>query len=341
MKNFFPLFSPDPGAGGGGAGGAPAGGAPAGTGVLPAGGAPAGGAPAGGQPAAGGAPAGGAPSPYYSDLIGKDGTLNHASFERLPENLKPLTASLANIKTADELFAKISHLNTLAGRKALGPLAADAKPEDIAAQQTILRAVNGTPEKPEGYAFARPENLPEAAWDPTYAKTAQELLHKHNASPALAKDLLALQTNMVMANIQAQQKYEQDFYAGQDREFREALTKDGLDYDKTNAFIERVATQFGLEKDAVILKNAGVRLMLNKVGVALGEAKFVGGNPADGGNKSDRATAEDIIHNKANPDYAAYWDSNHAKNGEVKKRVEALLQSAAKADQAAQGGGRR
>lgn len=322
MKTFFPRMAAaaDPVAAG------------SGTGATGAGAAVAAGASAGG---------GAQPAPYYADLIGKDGSLNHASFERLPENLKSLAPSLANVKTVDDLFAKVANLNGLAGRKALAPLPADAKPEDVAAQQAVLRAVIGVPEKPEGYGFTRPNEVPEAAWDPEFAKAAQEILHKHNGSPALAKELLGLQTKMVQANIAAQQEYETNFFKQQDQDFRAALTRDGLDYDKTMAFIERTAATFGLAKDDVLLKNATVRLMLNKVGKAIGEDKFVGGEGSGANTKSDRATAEDIIHNKQNPDYAIYWDANHPKNREVVKRVNALLEAAAIAERAAAGAAKR
>jgi len=347
MKNlFFPLFSPDAGAAGGG------GGAPAGAGAVAAGAPPAGaagGAPAGG---AGGAPAGGAPgggaapAPYYADLIGKDGALNHSAFERLPDNLKPLAPSLANVKTVDDLFAKLSNLNTAVGKKALAPLPANATQEDRDAQAAILRAVNGVPEKPEGYAFKRPDALPEAAWDDKYAGEIQGILHKHNASPALAAELLAAQTKQVGGNIQAQLQYEKDFYAQQDQEFRASLQKDGLDYDKTMNLITRAAAQFGMPADAPMLKNAGVRSMMLKVAQAIGEAKFIGGEGGAQGTKSDRATAEAIMHDKSNPDYLAYWanvngNPDHPKAGEVRKRVNDLLSAAAIAEKQAQAGGKR
>lgn len=339
MKNlFFPRMSPDPAAGGGGA--------PAGAGAVPAGAPPAGaagGAPAGG---AGGGAGGGVPSPYYADLIGKDGALNHSSFERLPDNLKPLAPSLANIKTVDDLFAKMANLNTAVGRKALAPLGANATQEDRDAQAAVLRAVNGVPEKPEGYGFKRPEALPEQAWDDKFAGRIQGVLHKHHASPALAQELLAAQTEQVTANIQAQLQYEKDFYAQQDQEFRTAIGKDGLDYDKTMNLITRAAGQFGLPAESPMLKNAGVRMMMLNVAKAIGEAKFVGGDGGAGGMKSDRATAEDIMHNKQNPEYLAYWanvngNPDHPKAGEVRKRVNDLLAAAAVAEKQAQAGGKR
>lgn len=276
--------------------------------------------------------------PYFADLFGKDGTINRDSFTRLPENLRTLAdGELKNITTADQLFQKLHGLSGVAGRKALAPLPADAKPEDIAAQQQIIRAVLGVPEKADGYAFTKPEDLPEGAWNQAHATAAQELLHKHNASPALAKDLLALQTAMVKGELEANAKYESDWYKGQDDAFRTALQKDNSDYDRTMAVINGVATKYGIPLEDPILKNAQVRMLLKGVAAATGEAPFVGGQPGAGGTKSDQALAEDIVHNKQNPDYAIYWDPNHAKHGEVKKRVEGMFEAAARAQQAAAG----
>ena len=279
-----------------------------------------------------------APAPYYSDFFGKDGAINHSAFERMPEPLRGLTPTLQNIKTADDFMGKFAHLNTLAGRKGLAPLPADAKPEDVAAQQAILRAVNGVPEKPEGYGFQRPEDLPETAWDAENAKAAAAIMHKHNISPAAAKELVELQTSLVKGNLAAQQKYEQDFFAQQENDFRAALQKDGQDYDKTMVLVGQVAQRFGMPADAPMLKNAQVRLMLAQVGKAIGESAVVTGQGTGGDTRSDRAQADDITHNKSNPDYAAYWDANHPKNAEVKARVVALYEKAHTSENASRTG---
>jgi hypothetical protein len=316
----------DPLAGGSGGGAAAA--------VVAAGGAA---SPAAGASAAAAA----APAPYYADLIGKDGTLNHGSFERLPENLKSLAPTLANIKTTDDLFTKLASLNSLAGRKGLAPLAADAKPEDVAAHQSVLRAVLGVPEKPEGYAFQRPADLPAEAWDDAAAKSFAELLHKNNASPKLAQEMIAFEAARVKGNLAAQEKYTADYFAAQDLEFRDALAKNGQDYDKTMSLVQQVAKEFGMAPENPILKNAQARLFMQKVGLAMGESKFVGGESSGGSLKSDRATAESICHDKTNPEYAIYWDANHPKNGEIKAKVEALFAAAARVEQQVAAGVRR
>jgi hypothetical protein len=325
MRNFFPLMDAVP-AGGPAGGGAATGATAAGAAVATA-----------------GAGAAATPPPaWHASFFKADGGIDHSAIERLPEAYKDLAPTLATLKTGEDLLGKIKNLNALAGRKGLAPLPANATPEDIAAQQTVLRAVLGVPEKAEGYAFAKPADLPDAAWDPAFAKEAQEILFKHNGAPGLAKDLLALQTKFVQGNISAQQQYEQEFYTAQDNEFREGLKKTGDDYDKVMNLVNLQAKAVGVPADSPLLKNATFRNVLLQFSKATSEASFKGGpGPGGDGTKSDRALAEAIVHDKTNPDYEAYHNGQHAKNAEVKKRVLALFESAVKQEQQAAAGGRR
>jgi hypothetical protein len=167
-------------------------------------------------------------------------------------------------------------------------------------------------------------------------------MHKHNAPPALAKELLALQVAATKENIAAQVQYEQDFYTQQDQEFRAALTKSGEDYDKVMGVVNQTAQRFGMAADSPMMKNAQVRLMLQSVAKAIGEPATVTGGAAAASTLSERAQAEAIIHDKTNPEYAAYWDGQHAKNKEVKAKVMALQEAAVMKERAAaQAGGQR
>lgn len=320
-----PLYDAAPAAGGGAAPVPPAGGAAP---VPPAGGA----APV--------PPAGAAPAPWHGDFF-KDGKINRESYARLPENLRSLAdGELKNIETPDQLMEKVKNLSALAGRKALAPLGANATTEERQAQDQILHTVMGAPEKPEGYGLKRPDALPDTAWDENYAKTISGVLHKHHASPALAAELVAAQTAQVQLNLQQQVEYEKQYFKGQDDTFRGELGKQGLDYDKTLAVITQAAAKFGMGADEPMLKNAGVRLMMLKVAQTIGEAKFVGGESPAAGLKSDEAQADDIVHNKDNPDYKAYWagvggNPEHPKAAEVREKVNALYAAAAKARKAA------
>lgn len=329
-----PLREADPLAGGPGSGTGTA----AAAGAVAAGGSPA--DAAGAQPGSGAAAQ---PGPWHSGFVKADGTLDHAALTRLPDSLKGLAPSLASIKTADDLMAKLANLNALAGRKGLAPLPADAKPEDIAAQQAVIRSVLGVPEKPDGYGLTRPAELPEGMWDEASAKALTELLHKHNGSPALAKELVAFEAKRVQANIQAQQEYEQNFYKEQDDTFRTALKATGDDYDKVMNVVTLTAKQMGVAEDSPLLKNASFRLAMQAVAKAIGEPKTVTGTGTDSGTKSARVLADAIVHDKTNPEYAAYWDGQHPKNAEVKAKVLALREQQAREELAAAQaqGGRR
>lgn len=330
LRSF--LFAPGDAPAGGGGGAPP---------PVPPGGAPPPVPPAGGTPP----PPGGAPpvTPWSTDFF-KDGKINRDAYGRMPEGLRTLAdGELKNIETPDQLMEKVKNLSALAGRKALAPLGANATAEERQAQDVILHQVMGAPEKPEGYAFKRPDNLPEAAWDDGYAKTIQGVLHKHHASPALAAELVAAQTAQVQLNLQAQVQYEQQYFKEQDDTFRGELGKQGLDYDKTLAMVTRAAATYGMPADAPMLKNAGVRMMMLKVAQSIGEAKFVGGEGSAANLKSDRAQAEDIVSNKDNPEYKIYWAGMHgnpenARSGEVREKVNKLYEAAAIAERKAAGG---
>lgn len=326
LRSF--LFAPDPGAAA-----APAAGAAAAPGAAAALGAA---APA---PGAAAAPV----TPWSTDYF-KDGKINRDAYGRMPEGLRTLAdGELKNIETPDQLMEKVKNLSALAGRKALAPLGANATPEERQAQDAILHTVMGAPEKPEGYGFKRPDNLPEAAWDDGYAKTIQGVLYKHHASPALAAELVAAQTAQVQLNLQAQQQYETQYFKGEDDAFRAELGKQGLDYDKTLAMVTRAAGNFGMAADAPMLRNSGVRMLMLKVAQSIGEAKFVGGESGAANLKSAGAEAQDITSNKDNPEYKIYWAGMHgnpenARAGEVREKVAKLWEAHAIAERKAAGG---
>jgi hypothetical protein len=268
------------------------------------------------------------PVAWHSEFFKADGEINRDVFGKLPEQFRTLgEGELKNVKNAEGLLSKIDGLSKLAGRKALAPLPANASAEDVAAHNAVLRAVNGAPEKADGYGFKRPDNLPEEAWSDDYAKSVMELLHKYHAPPALAKALFDNQTKLTTENITAQAKYRDEFFAGQENAFRESLKKSGDDYDKAMNSVTLTAQKFGMDPNDVVLKNAGVRSMLLAVAKATGEPEFKAGTGAEPNTKSDEVLAKAIMHDKTNPDHEAYWNGQHPKNREVKQRVENLLKS--------------
>ena len=109
------ILREEAGAGGGGGGGAPGVGASGGTatGQQVGNGQENG---TGGGVGTGAGAGSAAATPWYSDWLKSDGTVNPASYERMPDHLKHLAPSLANAKNVDDVMTKMAHLNTLAGR---------------------------------------------------------------------------------------------------------------------------------------------------------------------------------------------------------------------------------
>lgn len=145
------------------------------------------------------APAGTAPA-WFGEIFTEDGKVNGAAFDKLPDNLKQFRTTFEQYKTPEALFHALGHTKQLVGQKALTKLEANAPQEARDAQAKVLREVLGVPEKPEGYGITKPEKLPEGVeWNDAEMAKYTGLLHKHNASPELVKELVALHLEQVGA----------------------------------------------------------------------------------------------------------------------------------------------
>lgn len=301
---------------------------------------PGSGAPAVGAPAVVTPPA--PPAPWHTEWMKPDGTLNPSVYDRLPDDIKHLanTTSLKNSKTVEDVFRKIASLETLAGKKGLGPLPDNAPAEAKAERDLLLRSINGVPEKPEGYGIVKPADLPDAAWNPKSAEAAAAIMHKYNVPPAAARELVASQVGFAKQQIAEQASYEANFFAEQETSFRTEAAKNGMAPDKALDLAERSARRFGIDPEAdVIFKNAKVRMALAKVAVAVGEPNLVTGNTAAEANNgmSDNDRAKDIISNHSNPERAIYWDAAHPQHKAVVAKVQALMAEDARKRQVATG----
>jgi len=272
-------------------------------------------------------------APWYSDWLKSDGTVNPASYERMPDHLKHLSGSLKNHATVNDVFTKMAHLETLAGKKGLGPLPENAPPDVVKARNDLMRSINGVPEKPDGYGIAKPADLPDTAWNPKAAESAAAIMHKYNVPPSAAKELVASQVAIAKEQLAAQANYEAQFFAAQETKIKDEFARANVPFDKGMELATRTARTFGIDPETnPIFKNADVILALQKVGVAIGEPKLITGDankPADA--MTDQQRAEDIIHNKSNPENAIYWNGGHPQNKAVKQKVNSLLAEAARA----------
>lgn len=336
------------GAGGsGGGGGPPAGGAPPNAGgqgsggsTLLAGGfgAPAGGAGNGQGGAAGGQqipPNGGAggagdavPDPFYKGWIDADGKIDPKAYDRLPTELAPYKDTLSRFKTAPELIAGMVHSISLNGKKGLMPLPENASDQEKAEWSGRLRGLLGVPEKPEGYGVKKPEGVPQELWNEPYVQTMTGILHKHNASPALVRELIEAdvkQGNTSSGDFQARQAKEIE---GQKAEISKAW---GSEVQTKLTGAMKMAKVMGLDiNDPRIGNNAAVIIGLAKAAELFAEDTLHRAGGGDGagsalvGSGDPRQASLSIKRDPANPLHLAYHDSTHPRHKEALNKVFAL-----------------
>lgn len=305
---------------GGGQGAAGAGDAGKGT-LLGSGGAPGAGA-AVGAGAAGGAAAGaaagtGTAEPWFVGLWDKTGKIDAKKFDALPDGLKAHKEQFAKYQTADAFFHGVANLANLAGKKGLQPLPKDAPAEVVAERNALLRTLNGTPEKPEGYGITRPADMPEGNWNGEYVNGILGILHKHNASPELVKELVKADLDFAGKIREGHSGAEAQHLAAQAAELKTAFGE-GDAFSTKIASAQRAARTLGLDiNDPAIGNNAKVIVALAKVAEMVSEDRLVSGDGKGGGSMTDRQKAIDIVKNESNPLYKPYHDPNDPRHDEA------------------------
>jgi hypothetical protein len=139
-----------------------------------------------------------ASSPFTRDLPeGWSKNLGDAFAEHSP--------TLDRFKSIDDLAKSFLHF------RKTGPAYPDenAAPEDVERFRTLARV----PDSPDGYALAKPENLPEGIeWNDSNVKTIAEIAHKHHVPQPALQALLSAhleQQAAAIAEAQAAQQAEQ------------------------------------------------------------------------------------------------------------------------------------
>lgn len=287
--------------------------------------------------APGGTSAGPSSADWAKGWVKEDGSLDNSVFDRAPDEFKAQKKDIERYKTLpDYLKGQRAHMEMLGKKGLVDPLPANATPEQVAERSTLLRKVNGAPEKPEGYGLARPEAVPAEMWNQKLADEVSTLAFKHALPPAAVKELADLQLRATQEGMAAQKQAETAWFDGQDKLIRDNLTKDGTDYAKGLDAAQRAGRRWGVAPDSPLLKNATVFLLLNRLakageeaGLVKGEQDHFGVNPSMT-NEQAEAAADDIMRNKANPLHKAYWDGNHPDNAKAKEKWRSLREMAKK-----------
>lgn len=252
--------------------------------------------------------------PFYADLYGADGKLNHAAFDRLPDHLKPHVETFKKYQTVEALLGGMGNLSNLAGKKALAPLPDNAPAELKAERQALLRSLHGTPDKPEGYGVKKPDSLPAEMWDEAYVGGMVGILHKHNASPALVKELVEADAKAAAGRVDHNGQTEAAAYAREEAALRTAF---GPQYNDKVDLAVRAARTLGLDPKDPIFRNHKIVVAMARVGEMVSEDRLVSADSKGGDGMSDRAKAKDIVTNAANPLHKAYHNENDPQHDEA------------------------
>ncbi len=318
------LLSSAGGQGAGGSGGG-TGGSSAGSGTSGGGGAGTGGGAAGTEGGAGNN-AGTGQDPFYVGLWDKSGKINKAAFDKLPDGLKAYKDTFAKYDTAEAFFHGVGNLVNLAGKKGLQPLPADA-PEAVKAERAaLMRTLNNVPEKIEGYGVKKPDGLPDDQWNPEYVNGILGVLHKHNASPELVKELVALDAQSATAMRAQGEAAKQAAYK---QEVATLQKEFGAEFGKKIDLAARAARTLGLDpNDASVFGNAKVVSAFARMAEMVSEDRLVNGDASAGFSKGDREKALDIINNAANPLHTAYHNTADPRHKQAVDQVTAFNKAA-------------
>lgn len=271
--------------------------------------------------------------PFHADWVKPDGTLNHANYEKLPEDVRYMKDTLSKYKTVEEMVRGVANIQTFAGKKGLIPLPDNAPPEVRAERKAVLDSVNGVPKEAKDYGIARPADLPESQWDQGMADTFGKWAHENSVSPAAAKKLIELQIGNIKAQTAAQAQYETKFFEDQAKAFDAQVRTENIPADRANTLAERGAVELGLDLEKpehqILMKNASVRLMAMRHAMAVGEDSFVKGSDGKGLDGDPLALAQDAAHNKANPLYEPLHNSSHPQHAMAKAKLDGWWRAAA------------
>lgn len=266
-------------------------------------------------------------APAYSVMnVYKDGGIDPNATAAFGED-KELTSFFSKYQGAEKpneaVLAGIKNLQYLAGQKGLEILPDDAPDSVKAERHEQMRKLNGTPDTPADYGVVKPEGMPDAQWNQEYVTDIMTVLHKHNASPAMVEELMAMDgTHAAKLAGEGEAATVAGFKAQSDIMAAEFGTKSPERIDHAT----RMARTLGLdpEKDPMF-KSATVVIAFAKMADMVSEDRMVSGAGDNHmGGQSDREKARDVVFNKSNPQNAAYHNTEDPRHKEATDFVEAL-----------------
>lgn len=226
------------------------------------------------------------------------------------EALKPLgveeqAGAFAKYKNVQEMFKGHGHLNILASGKQQG-VRLPTDENDTEGIREFRKAL-GVPEDIAGYGIKKPDNVPDEQWSDKNVQQYLNLLHKHNATPDMVKELIELNgslTNGQSEEYQQEQQIQADKFA---EEQKRLLTDEfGSTLSTVASVAHRAAQHFGISdelKSQLVSTAEGVKL-LHKMGQSVGEDNLP--NDITSSAKAAADDAYQIMTNPAHPLHERY-----------------------------------
>lgn len=255
--------------------------------------------------------------PFFHGLYDESGKLNKDRLDALPDHLKDGKDLFGKYDTIEALLAGMRNAANLAGKKGLQPLPEGAPKEVVDERNALMRQLNNTPDSPEGYGFKKPDDWPESLpWQEERATKYAEILHRHNVSPELAKELYDLDMSEAMTQFGRIDEIQAETFAAEQQKLKSEF---GSQLPEKVALAVRGVNSMGLKDENgepitashPIFKNAVAVKMAAAYAEAVSEDRLVSGDGDGSGGMSDREKALDILNNPNNPHYKAYHDPEH------------------------------
>lgn len=157
-----------------------------------------------------------------SAFYGENG-LNTEAVSELPEDASALKSLLNKYPNEQAFHSGLKNLQYLASQKGLSRLPDDASDADKANQQKMLKEFFQVPDQPDGYGIQKPEGIPDEYWNKEGTDALLGILHKHNASPELVRELAQHQVEALQKALQPNEEAEQARKEQINNEIREAF----------------------------------------------------------------------------------------------------------------------
>jgi len=265
---------------------------------------------------------------WFRSIFSEDGKFADNWQDKLPGDMTPYKATLANFKDFNGLSKALVDNMQAARTKHEGFVRLPGKDASAEEKMAFYKAL-GVPEKPEDYGLSSGDaesNLPEGMyWDDEFATSFSKTAHSLGLTPSQVQGLTGWHRDHLLSQQHVAETEGQRIYEQQMDELRYAF---GDRLEKRLVDARRVAMTLGLDPDQhPIMYRADTVRALTKVADLISEDKMVGIDQV-----TDKMTpltqAKDIQTNTGNPDYQAFHDAGHPRHDEVAAKVNDLYRKA-------------